>query len=189
MAEQSSFETRVKNLSVEEKDRLVRKIEQEAIRNEIDYSGCARCVLSALQQNLGVGGSDTFKASIGLSGGVARNCEVCGALLGGLMAVGIAYGSDKLSFVLGDYVKGKEEDEEATQRFREVMSRSTIICDRFRERFGGLRCVDAQKVIHGKVRDLKDPKQIEEFAQPEIHDKCSQVTGIAARIAAEAILG
>ena len=105
------------------------------------------------------------------------------------MAVGLAFGSDKLTFILGDFVKGKPEDKEATARFKKVMKHSAMICDRFREKFGGLLCTDAQRIIHDKVRNLGDPAQMAEFAQPETHDKCGEVTGITARIAAEVILG
>jgi len=188
MREESSFATWVRNLNAEEKDRLIRKIEQDATAIEVEYYGCARCVLRALQQNLNLGGSEAFKASLPLSGGVARNCEVCGALLGGLMVVGLAYGSDKLAFPFGAYVKGKEQDDEVAQRYSEVMRRSGIICDRFKETFGGLRCVEVQKAIRGKFWDLRDPQQLEEYLQPIIHDKCGSVAGAAARITAETIL-
>jgi len=166
-----SFAARVKNLSAEEKDDLVRKIEQDAGRAELEYYGCGRCVLSALQRNLSLGGSEAFKASLPFAGGVARNCEVCGALLGGLMAVGLAYGSDKLELP-----------------YDEVMELSDIICDRFKEEFGGLRCAEVQKAIRGKIWDLRDPQQLEEYKKPEIHDKCADVPGVAARITAETIL-
>ena len=56
------------------------------------------------------------------------------------------------------------------------------------EKFGGLRCTEVQKAIRGKVWDLRDPQQLEEYLQPEIHDKCGSVAGAAARIASAAIL-
>ena len=188
MIEKSNFATWVNNLDPKDKVNLIHKIEQDASYIEINYYGCARCVLSSFQQNLKLGGSEAFKASLPLSGGVARNCEVCGALLGGLMVVGLAYGSDKLAFPFGAYVKGKEQDDEVAQRYSDVMRRGGVICDRFKEKFGGLRCSEVQMAIHGRSWDLRDPKQIEEYLQPSIHDKCGVVASTVARIVAEAIL-
>ena len=188
MGDNSDFETRVNNLSVGEKARLIRKIEQDADYYEREYYGCARTALSALQRNLKLGGGDVFKASLALSGGVARNCEVCGALLGALMAVGLAYGSDKLAFPFGTWVKEKKQDDEVAQRYREVMDRAFIICDRFKELYGSLRCADVQMAIRGKFWDLRDHKQSAEYVQPKIHDKCGSVAAAAARITAEVIL-
>ena len=187
---ESGFAKRVRSLSAEEKDRLVEKIEQDAAAIEIENYGCARCVLRALQQNLeGLGGSEAFKASLAMSGGVARNCEVCGALLGGLMAVGLAYGSDRLAFPFGAYVKEKKQDGEVAERYREVMGRGSKICDGFKKIYGSLRCADVQKAIRGgKFWDLRDPKQLEEYLQPAVHDQCGSVAGTAARITAEVML-
>ena len=185
----SGSATWVKSLSAEEKDKLVKKIEQDAAAIEMENYGCARCVLRALQQNLNLGGGEAFKASLAMSGGVARNCEVCGALLGGLMAVGLAYGSDKLAFPFGAYVKEKKQDDEVAERYREVMGRGGKICDRFKEVYASLRCADVQRAIReGKFWDLRDPKQLEEYLQPAIHDQCGSVAGMAARITAQVML-
>ena len=85
-------------------------------------------------------------------------------------------------------MKEKEQDDEVAQRYSEVMRRSGIICDRFKETYGGLRCDEVQKAIRGKFWDLRDPQQLEEYLQPVIHDKCGSVAGAAARIVAETIL-
>ena len=150
-----------------------------------------RCVLTALQRNLDLGGKESFRASFAFAGGVARNCEVCGALIGGLMAVGLAYASDKLGYPHGPgaSVKGDpKENAEVAERYQDVMERSSIICDRFREKFGSLRCADVQRAIRGKFFDLRDPKQLGEYRRPEIHDECAKVSRVAGRLAAEEIL-
>ena len=43
-------------------------------------------------------------------------------------------------------------------------------------------------IREGKFWDLKDPKQLEEYLQPAIHDQCGPVAGMAARITVEAML-
>lgn len=186
---ESSFESWVKNLSHDEKSELIKKIEEDATAAETEFYGCARSVVHAFQVNMNLGSAETFKASLGMSGGAARNCEVCGALLGGLMMVGLVYGTEKLAFPFGSYVKEKEGDDEVAKRYADVMGRAGRICDRFREVFGGLRCSDAQRATRdGRFWDLKDPEQLAEYLQPVIHDKCGFVAGTAARFAAEEIL-
>lgn len=186
---ESSFALWVKGLGVEEKERLIKKIEQDAAAIETDVYGCARSVLYALQQNLNLGSSDIIKSSMALAGGVARNCEICGALLGGIMVVGLAYGIEKMAFPFGTYVKEKKQDDEVARSYAEVMSRGGKICDRFREIYGSLRCADVQRATReGRFWDLKDPKQLEEFVQPAIHDRCGPVAGTAARITVEVML-
>lgn len=188
MTARNSFTTWVRNLSREDRDKLIRKIAEDADETEVKYYGCARCVVYAFQQNMSLGSEETIKAAMPLAGGVARCCEVCGALIGGIMAVGLAYGSPRLAFPFGAYVKGKEQDDEMASCYSEVMRRCSIICDKFREEFGSLRCIDVQKAIRGRSWDLRDPGQLEEYLQPEIHDKCGYVARVAARITAEAIL-
>ena len=60
------------------------------------YSGCSQSVLLALQEGLGVGDGESFRAATVLSGGVARRGETCGALLGALMAVGLVEGRSRM---------------------------------------------------------------------------------------------
>jgi C_GCAxxG_C_C family probable redox protein len=60
------------------------------------YSGCSQSVLLALQEAFKIGDLESFKAATVLSGGVARKGETCGALLGGLMALGLVLGRDDI---------------------------------------------------------------------------------------------
>jgi hypothetical protein len=191
MTGNSSFIQWKNSLRTEEKNNLIRKIEQDAIDMEKEYYGCARCVLRALQQNMkGLGGGEAFRASLAMSGGIARNCEVCGALLGGLMAVGLAYGSEKLAFPFGSYVKTKKQDDEVAEKYRDVMGRAGKICEMFKEIYGSLRCADVQRAIRGgKFWDLRDQKQLSEYLQPAIHDQCGQVAGTVAKLTAQIMLG
>ncbi len=76
-------------------ENLTKKIRRKA--HEYDqYSGCSQSVLLSLQEGLGVGDLQSFKAATVLSGGVARRGETCGALLGALMALGLVKGREKI---------------------------------------------------------------------------------------------
>ena len=181
MSDTSCIE-KVKEMSAEEKEELVRKIEQTAQELEINFYGCSRCTLSALQRHLGLGNGETFKASLPFAGGIARRQDVCGALLGALMAIGLAFGSDKLEFIFSP------EPTDVSRRFQLVTERARRVCDEFEEKFGSLRCCDIKKLLTGRTWDLSNPEDLEEALKPEIHDKCGEVTKTAAGLAARAIL-
>ena len=78
-----------KNLSNGEKEELLRIIEQEAQDNEVEYWGCSQAVLKALQQHFDLGNDEVFKAASPFAGGIGRLREACGALTGGVMAIGL----------------------------------------------------------------------------------------------------
>lgn len=163
----------VRKLSEEERQGLIRRIEQDARHNEIEYFGCSQAVLGALQRNLAIGNGEAFKAASALLGGVAMSREVCGALTGGVMAIGLVYG--RASLENGNI--GPENHE-----FLEARVRGSKLCDRFREEFGSLRCGDV--MVSAGRKDFPGFNTVEAF---EDHAKCENVTGPAARFAAEII--
>ena len=170
-----SFEE-IRVMKKEDKEKLLRTIEQEACDNEIKYWGCSQAVLDTLQRHLKIGNGDTFKAATAFAGGIASNREACGALVGCVMAIGLAYGRTK-------YEAGKIGPEQAD--LVECSIRARKFCDRFRESLGGLRCSEVRAALGF------DPKVKEVKLTPETfkdHEKCGQVTVTAARLATEIIL-
>lgn len=111
-----------------------------------------------------------------LSGGVALSGEVCGAVLGALMAVGLVLGRRKLepSFQSADYAKAMEV--------------GVKVLDRFREELGSVRCRDIHLKLFNRYYNLRDPKEWKEFIESGARHSCSKVCGIAARIAVEALM-
>ena len=163
-----------RKVSEEAKEELIRKIEQDARYNEVEYFGCCQVVLDALQRNLNIGNGGAFKAASALLGGVAMTREVCGALVGGVMAIGLVYGRASLE-------TGKVGPE--NPEFLEARVRGSRLCDRFKEKFGSLRCADVMVSVGRK--DFPRFNTVEAF---EDHAKCENVTGPAARFATEIIL-
>ena len=164
-------------MSANEKETLIKTIEQEAHDNEVMYWGCSQVVIDALQRHLNLGGSETFMAASAFAGGVGRTREACGALLGGVMAIGLAYGRRKLE-------TGKVATEHP--EFVEALLRANKFCERFKEKFGSLRCSDVRVSVRGQnYKEYTRYNTIESF---EDHAKCGDVTGPAARLAAEIIL-
>jgi len=162
-------------MSVEEKKKLVRRIEKAACENERRRKGCCRNVIAALQTHLGLGDGDVFRAAVPLGAGIARSGGTCGALLGGLMAIGLAYCEDDKDVSV------------TTDSYGQTMLKSIELFDRFKEKYGCTECRDIQRRIFGRYYDLKKPDEASELG--EVDRKAGYpVIATAARLAAEVIL-
>jgi C_GCAxxG_C_C family probable redox protein len=53
---------------------------------------CSQSVAAAYAEDLGLTREDALRVSAGFGGGLARTGETCGAVTGGLMALGMKYG-------------------------------------------------------------------------------------------------
>ena len=113
----------------QEKDKAV--LAEQAYIKAFDYEMncgcCPQCVLTAVKETVGIVTDETIKASHGLSGGGALSGQgVCGALSGGLVALGAKRGrdADKLDRGRGmaNFQAGKK------------------LIEKFKEEFGGLTC-------------------------------------------------
>ena len=158
------------------KEQLLERIEETARESEIKYWGCSQAVLHAIQTHLGLESSDVFRAASALAGGIAGNREACGALVGGVLAIGLAYGRQ-------DYEEGKIALEQP--EMVECTARAKEYCDHFREYFGGLRCSEVREYMGFNTESRSTNLTLETLKE---HDHCGQVTGPAARFAAEVIL-
>ena len=130
---------------------------------------CSQSVLLAMQEMLGCRSDLALKAATGFGGGVGNMGSMCGALSGGIMAIGLKYGRDRL-----DQVEEKE--------------RTYVLCAewlrRFRSHFGSCDCIDILKV------DLSDPaKRKAYWSAAENRKRCADDTaGAAARMLMELLI-
>ncbi len=85
---------------------------------------CAQSVFAAFAVRLGMNESTMLKMASPFGGGVARRGQVCGAVSGGLLALGLARGADDPS--------GKEAAYQLGQQF----------LTRFESRHGSILCRD-----------------------------------------------
>ena len=124
---------------------------------------------------MNVGSKEVFKAGSALAGGVARRMETCGALTGAIMAVCCLAGRERL------------EDKE---QYAKAMEEAIRISDQFNKEVGNTICAEIHRIKYGKVYRLSNPKEREAFHHEGGHGRkgCPEVCGVAARIAAEAIL-
>ncbi|MGA7799299.1 MAG: C-GCAxxG-C-C family protein [Gammaproteobacteria bacterium] len=142
---------------------------QKAFYYEMNFGCCPQCVLAAVKETVreDIISDCTIKASHGLSGGGALCGEgVCGALSGGLMALGAKRGrdADKLHRGRGmaNFHAGKE------------------LIERFRHEFGGLTCRELQVKFAGRTYDMWDKDEYAAFGK-ERGDRCAQASAQVAR--------
>jgi C_GCAxxG_C_C family probable redox protein len=123
-----------------------------------------------------VGSKEVFKAGSALAGGVAMLGETCGALIGAVMGVCCLVGRERL------------EDREQHTKAMQVGNR---LCNLFRDQIGHTLCGEIHKIRYGRVYRFTLPGENEAFHKDGGHSRkgCPEVCGVAARIAAEVILG
>lgn len=169
--ERARYDTR--EIEPGSREKLLDRVAWAAYYNDRVYEGCSRAVLQALQCHLHLEDGGALKASTALAGGIARMGESCGALIGGMMAIGL--------------VQGKEELDDI-QAYRDTMAASHELYHRFKREVGGTMCSEIQKGLFGRNFDFNNDEEAEEWLKAGGLEKCPLVCGIAARMAADIIL-
>jgi len=142
-------------------------LQQRAFQKAHDFLiagwNCSQSVLLTVQELLDLHDPAALKAATGFGGGIGNSGSICGALAGGVMALGFLYGRKELS--------------EFAQK-----ERTYSVCaqwyDRFLNLMGGCNCCDILRV------DLKDPIVRKEYwRNAQNRERCaSQVVGVAAQL-------
>ena len=155
------------------------KVEKTASTCEREVHGCGRCALSALMEHFDLGdqaGKELVLMGIlPMSGGIAQTRNTCGALLGGLMGIGM------VSFPAG-LEKSNMDD------IRGAMKIGAQYYRRFEKEIGHSRCFDIRAVGLGRCFDTGDPDEYRKFVEAGAYDFCAGICGKAARMAAEFML-
>jgi len=165
-------------------NQFVERVKKNA--HEYDkYSGCPQAVLLALQEEFGIGSIDSFKSATALAGGVARQGETCGAVVGALMALGLVTGRERMEDTEA-YRTTMQSAHELHHRFKEEAARQLG----FSQALTGTLCREIQQNLYGRSFDMTDQEDYQAFLDAGGHgDKgCPRVCGIAAQVAAEKIL-
>ncbi len=98
---------------------------ETAVRTFLEGYNCAQAVFHAFAADLGMDPDAALKAACGFGGGMGRNGEVCGAVSGAVLAIGLRFG------------RGKGQDKEAAEAsYRKVRE----LMDRFRREHGSFLC-------------------------------------------------
>jgi C_GCAxxG_C_C family probable redox protein len=105
------------------------KSELAAQYHERGY-GCAQAVLASFAGDYGLDESLALRLATGFGSGMGRMCEVCGALTGAFMVVGMKYGKEKTD--------GTRYGNETETTYRLVAA----VANEFKERNGSIFCRD-----------------------------------------------
>jgi len=162
----------------------IERAKKKAHEYERDYSGCAQSVLGALQEEFGIGNKDSFKAASMLAGGIARQGETCGAIVGALSALGLVSGRERIEDT-EVYKAAMDSSVKVSARFREEMKKQFG----FKGKLQSTLCRHIQEMLYGKSFDLTNKKEYQAFLDAGGHSDtgCPRVCGIAAQVSAEEI--
>lgn len=90
---------------------------------------CAQSVLAAFAAQLGLDESRALKLASPFGGGVSRRGEVCGAVSGALMVLGLAQGADTPAGKESAYLLGQDFLQRFEARHGTILCRKLIDCD------------------------------------------------------------
>lgn len=165
---------KIRNFSKEE---IIEQAYDTGFEYEKTRYGCSQCVVAALDTVFEFNYPDLTKASFPLAGGVVNSTEgTCGALVGGLLAIGYLFGRSKEEFL----------DNQFNRKSLEI---GEILYQRFIEEYGSILCKDIQKKIFGRSYNLRDSQDKNIFEKAGGHkDKCPSVVGKSCSWTARIIL-
>jgi len=158
--------------SNQSKEDFLQDLEKKAGDYEQLFDSCAQGTLLALQEHFNLGNAEVLKAATAMPG-IALRGDTCGAVIGAIMALGLAFGREKA------------EDSKAVLH---TTSAARKLCKRFEQELGGCNCRDVQHHIFGRSFNLVDPQDGLDFVKADASKKCRLPAGRAARIAGELIL-
>jgi C_GCAxxG_C_C family probable redox protein len=183
-----ALEARVKKLAAEgipkkkldpkevlaNKGQILDRVQRRGEEYNFLARNCARGTALAALEEFGLGNMEIIKA-LSPFPGFGGTGWMCGGVTGGLIALGLHFGSDDML----DY-----EAVGAT-----IMAARKFM-PRFEEEVGSVVCPKIQEdVIFGRYMDpAASEENMEAFAKAKGFEKCGLLTGIGARLAAEIII-
>ena len=156
------------------KDQMVARAYSLGYEYEQKFHNCPQCVLATIQEVLGLVDDAVFKAAHSLAGGGGiTGMGTCGALVGGMLAVGSRHGRAREDFGRG--------------RYMESYRRAKSLYDRFVQEYGSPICGDVQRKLFGRRYDLWEEYDAFEAAGAHV-DRCPTVVGRTAAWTVEVLL-
>jgi C_GCAxxG_C_C family probable redox protein len=166
---------------VKGKQERIEKVSQKAGDYEELSINCAQGTIAALAEEFGFSAVPELIKAASFFPGVSQRKETCGAVLGGLMACGMALGRDKLY----DPSWSTPEALEEWMRRREV---ARTFCERFKKRWGSTMCGEIRPKVMGRDYDTMTPEGRKQFMADGGPKKCRVPAEFAARLVAELLL-
>ena len=150
----------------------ITSLEQEAARLLIESGHCAQTSFSVLNDYFELDSASTLKALTPMPG-IALRGDVCGAVTGSLLALGLVFGRDQLNDLAG---------------FQRSLPPARSFCRLFESQHGSIQCGDILEDALGRRFDLAKKGEFVEYLNCGGHEKCSAVVQSAVRLAAEEII-
>ena len=113
------------------------KKSDEALAGFMSRFTCSSAVFSAFSEDLGLDPDKAKKIACGFGAGISRTGNICGAVSGALMVIGLKYG------------KTEKDDEAATEKTRALVRQ---FIQEFTEKNGSVNCTELLGY------DLSDPE-------------------------------
>lgn len=154
-------------------EEVIKQVEEKAKLYVKRSNNCCQATFLALQEQFELGNSLLLKACT-IMPGIAGRGETCGAVVAGLMALGIVHGRD---------------DIDDMEQLAKALRKGRRFCQDFEAEFGSTRCSEVQKLLFGRSFDFWDTEQAAEFQHCGGRDRCGIVVAKAARIFSETYLG
>ena len=137
---------------------------EKAYNYENQYHCCSQATLLALQEVLGLEDELALKAASSLCGGVALSGKTCGALTGGVMAIGMKHGRGDLKEGFASVLK--------------AMLPANKLVRWFESEFGSTVCRDISglEVTEEVLKMMMaNPEAALKSLDPKMVEKCSQI--------------
>src|SRR4030042_1651836 len=156
---------------VANKQEILNRVQQRAEEYNYFARNCARSTALAVMEEFGLGHMEIIKA-LSPFPGFGGTGWMCGGVTGGLIALGLFFGSEDL------------QDYDAVGR---TIGAARQFMPRFGEKVGAVVCPKIHEdVVFGRYMDpAASPENMEAFANATGFEKCGLLTGIGARLATE----
>jgi C_GCAxxG_C_C family probable redox protein len=159
-----------------EKEKIGEKGFAAAKAFELRSGGCAQSAVAGIFTALEIKDEGIFKAATGMADGLGLTGDGhCGALSGGVMAIGYFFG------------RSTEDAGDVMKQLR-ACSLAKKLHGEFLEKYGTCRCADIQKKLVGRFYNLYDPQELTAARAANMHEVCSTLVGETARMAIRIIL-
>jgi C_GCAxxG_C_C family probable redox protein len=156
------------------KKQILDRVQRRGEEYNFFARNCARSTALAAMEEFGLGNMEIVKA-LSPFPGFGGTGWMCGGVTGGLIALGLHFGSDDI------------QDYEAVGAT--IMAARKFML-RFEEQVGAVVCPKIHEdVVFGRYMDpAASPENMQAFAEAKGFEKCGLMPGIGARLAAEIII-
>ncbi len=151
-------------------DEIANRASELGLKYETTYWGCSQSIVLAALDSLNIRDDTVFRTASGFGAGTGlTNKSTCGALIGGVMLIGLFFGRDIESL-------------EKLDRGIKCYKISKEFIESFEDRFGDIQCSNIQESLMGRTFNLWDEKDFSLFEKSGGHrDKCPMVVAWTAK--------